>query len=110
MSEYEPISDEDSHHLINELMDVGLLAGTYVSRAAMQLGNHHPITDAFDNVAQRITVTLLEFRFALEELEDPNNLPDPDGSNTLPLPPISTYTYRDPLGGADAYMNGDLLA
>ena len=68
MTEYEPIDlVPESRHLINELTKVGLLAGQLVSRAAVENGNHDPITEMFDDVAQRITGTLLEFQVALKQ-------------------------------------------
>ena len=70
--QYEPLElDGDSRKLINRLTEVGIVAGNLVSRAAVEHGNHHPVTEMFDNVAQRITVALLEFQIALNELESP---------------------------------------
>ena len=69
MSEFEPINfDVDYKRLKNELTEVGLLAGRFVSRAALEYGNEAPITALFDNVAQRITVAILELQIAKEEM------------------------------------------
>ena len=71
MTEFEPINlEDDVCHLKNEMMDTGRVAGIYVSRAAAEFGNDHPITALFDGVAQRLTVALLEFQVALSELKD----------------------------------------
>lgn len=71
MNDFKPVNlDEDSKCLKKELIDLGRHAGRLVSRAAMEHGNHHPVTDMFDKVAQHITVALLELQLALKGLED----------------------------------------
>ena len=68
LMQYEPIElNEDSRKLVNKLIEVGIVAGNLVSRAAVEHGDHHSITEMFDNVAQRITATLLEFQIAVVE-------------------------------------------
>jgi hypothetical protein len=70
MTEFEPIDlEHDVPHLKNELMEVGRVAGVYVSRAAAEFGNDHPITALFDVVAQGITVNLLQLQVNLLELK-----------------------------------------
>lgn len=89
MSEFEPIDlKRDSNRLINELTEIGLVAGKYLSRAALEYGDDHPITQAFDDIAQNISGSLLRFRLALRDIDLEASVQDmPDGK----VPPLSTF-------------------
>jgi len=83
MSEYEPIDLQvDTSHLLNQLMEVGQLASTLVSRAAVEAIDakggfdyryreapaQDAIVEMYDKVAQRITACVLELQIAKGEL------------------------------------------
>lgn len=81
----------DVQEIKEELLEVGQRASKLMSLATKKHGMNAPEVEVFDDVAQKVTVALLSLEYNMTTLFNEEELPDPGGSNLLPVPPIETF-------------------